>query len=262
VALEEITIELDGRTLGFHHQPGRGPALLFFHGAGNGALHLRALAEALPGRAVFLLDAPGRGLSEGPALGRVSELAALAVAAMAALGEREWIACGHSLGGAVALECGVLGGPGGPCALVLLATGARLRVSPAIFELVRAAIPSGKGAPTAELAFVETGAEALAAIHALDAAIPPESALADWTAADTFDRMGALGEIEVPCLVVTGTRDPLTPEKYGLYLETHLPRAELVRLEGAGHMLPVERAEETARAIGAFVDSLATQAQS
>jgi pimeloyl-ACP methyl ester carboxylesterase len=256
MALEEITVQLEGRKVGLLHKPGRAPALLFFHGAGSGARHLRDLAEALGDREVFLLDAPGRGASEGPALERAADLAAVGIEAMRALVRPAWIACGHSLGGAASLECALRRDPDGPRALVLLATGARLRVQPAIFELVRAAIPEGRGASTAELAFLETSADDLAAVEALDAAIPPRSALADWTAADSFDRMRALEEVTIPCLVVAGTRDPFTPVKYARYLAEHLPRAELELLEGAGHVFPIERSEATARVIDAFVASL------
>jgi pimeloyl-ACP methyl ester carboxylesterase len=256
VALEALTVDVEGRTLGLFHKPGRAPALLFFHGAGSGGRHLSRLAEALGDREVFLLDAPGRGASEGPALERAADLAAVGVAAMRALGRREWIACGHSLGGAVSLECALRDDPAGPRALVLLATGARLRVQPAIFELVRAAIPTGRGASAAKLALLESSAEELRAIEALDAAIPPTSALADWTAADTFDRMSELAQITTPCLVVAGTRDVFTPVKYAQYLAEHLPRAELALLEGAGHVFPFERAEATARLIDAFVARL------
>lgn len=254
--LESITVRVGEQEVGLLHGGGRAPALLFFHGAGHGAAHLRALAEAIPEREVFVLDAPGRGESGGPPLEAVGELAALGAEVMRALGRPEWIACGHSLGGAVALECGL---SPGPKALVLLASGARLRVSPFILERAREALSAGRAAETFEPAYAESDAEALDRIRALDEAIPPRAALADWRAADGFDRMTELGSIELPTLVVTGTEDPLTPEKYARYLAEHLPRAELVRLEGAGHMFPLERPREAAEAIARFVARLSRE---
>jgi len=252
VSLSPLHVRALGRRLGFLHRGGEGPTLVFFHGAGQGARHLEPLAAAVRGLEVMVLDAPGRGESEGPALDRTGELARLAGEAMHALGKTAWIACGHSLGGAVAIECALLPPGRRPRAIALLASGARLRVSPAILEAVSSAAQEGEPMLTPPVAFASPDPARLAAAHALDRAIPPASALADWRAADAFDRMEALAEIDLPALVVTGTDDPLTPEKYARFLADRLPRASLVRLEGAGHMFPFERAEETARHLEAF----------
>jgi pimeloyl-ACP methyl ester carboxylesterase len=80
--------------------------------------------------------------------------------------------------------------------------------------------------------------------------------LADWTAANHFDRMNDVGNIAVPALIITGTADLLTPPKYAEYLHAQIPRSELLVLEGAGHMFTMERAAEVAAAIRLFLSSL------
>ena len=55
--------------------------------------------------------------------------------------------------------------------------------------------------------------------------------------------------IRVPALIVAGTEDALTPVKYAQYLAAHIPDNELHILEGAGHMLVMERAEQLAALI-------------
>ena len=79
---------------------------------------------------------------------------------------------------------------------------------------------------------------------------------ADWRAADSFDRMQDLDKIQVPALIVVGTSDALTPTKYAEHMATHIPDSELHVIEGAGHMLVMERAGEIAGWIQSFVERI------
>ncbi len=56
-----------------------------------------------------------------------------------------------------------------------------------------------------------------------------------------------------PTTILVGTEDRLTPLSHSLRLAAALPHAELVRLEGAGHMLTLERPAEVAGAIGRYI---------
>lgn len=53
-----------------------------------------------------------------------------------------------------------------------------------------------------------------------------------------------LSRIDLPTLVLGGTADILTPPAESRRLAEHIPRAHLVMLERAGHMLMLERADE------------------
>lgn len=59
-----------------------------------------------------------------------------------------------------------------------------------------------------------------------------------------FDLSVDLDAIEVPTLIVVGTRDELTRIDQSRRLDELIPHAELHVFEGAGHMLPWERTEE------------------
>jgi len=78
---------------------------------------------------------------------------------------------------------------------------------------------------------------------------PIETGCNDWKAADSFDRMQDLANIQVPALIVAGTEDALTPAKYAQYLAAQIPDNELHILAGAGHMLVMECAAEIAALI-------------
>jgi len=85
---------------------------------------------------------------------------------------------------------------------------------------------------------------------------PAEVTKGDFTACDTFDVMERLGEIEDPVLILTASDDKMTPLKYGTYMDEHIGNSSMVVIEDAGHLSPMEKPEEVARAIAEFVLSL------
>lgn len=58
-----------------------------------------------------------------------------------------------------------------------------------------------------------------------------------------FDERAGFEDLPVPCVVVVGDRDRLTPPRYAEALAESLPGSRLVVWPGAGHMLMYERRE-------------------
>lgn len=249
--------EVAGRRLGFRQQSGRSPVLICLHGSGDNQHGYDRLVAAMPEQSMIALSAPGRLDSEGPPLGSVAELAALVRAFVDSEVSGDYVVVGHSLGGAVAIEHALAEPPKRLRGIVLLATGARLRVNAAILALFAKLAAAGEASDvdlmpaflrtTVEPSIVDEVAEKLRQT-------PSASGLADWSACNAFDRMGDLHAIGVPALVVSGSADPLTPPKYGEYLHAHIGTSELVMIEGAGHLLPVTHAIEVGHAIERFLD--------
>jgi 3-oxoadipate enol-lactonase len=61
--------------------------------------------------------------------------------------------------------------------------------------------------------------------------------------------LGRLSQIRAPTLVLTGSADRLVPPANSVLLARSIPGARLRVLEGAGHVFPLEREEETVRAL-------------
>jgi pimeloyl-ACP methyl ester carboxylesterase len=85
---------------------------------------------------------------------------------------------------------------------------------------------------------------------------PFESAATDWRAADAFDRMDDVKQVQVPALIIAGTEDRFTPPKYAEYLAANIADNEIHVIQGAGHMLFLERVPEVSQAIEEFMSRL------
>jgi pimeloyl-ACP methyl ester carboxylesterase len=168
--------------------------------------------------------------------------------------EGDYLVVGHSLGGAVAIEHALAFRSERLRGIVLLGSGARLRVLPLILQLFEQASKTGVRPPLPPAVY-EPGVDPalVAAATKAHESTPIDTGAADWRAADRFDRMQDLDGIRVPALIVVGSHDTLTPPKYAKYLASNIPEAELHIIDGAGHMLIMERVPEVARWIEEFV---------
>ena len=239
----------------FHHQgaPEGQRTLVFIHGAGGSHLHwsppqLRRLAKAN----TYALDLPGHGKSEGQGRTSINAYADFVAAFLETLGLEKVTLVGHSMGGATALDF-ALRYPERLAGLVLVGSGARLRVAPAIlngicqdFQAAVRLICDYAFAPDVPEPLKREGRRQIRQVH-------PNVLYGDFAACDTFDVMDRLGEIRCPTLAICGTADRLTPPKYSTYLRDNIPGAQLVLVEGAGHMVMLEQPEAVSQAIADFI---------
>jgi pimeloyl-ACP methyl ester carboxylesterase len=218
--------------------------IVFIHGSGGShklwGAQVKALGESVN---TVAIDLPGHGASDGSGFNRVTDYAESVLDFVDAADVPGPIPCGLSLGGAVVQQL-LIDHPKRFAAGILVGTGARLKVLPAIFEAIEKDYEGFLGMLD-KFAFARaTTAQVKKAIIKDTARCDPFVTYGDFVACNGFDMMEQLSEIQVPVLVVTAEEDKMTPPKYGDFLEAGISGASRAHLVDAGHMMPAEKPEE------------------
>lgn len=240
-------------TQSVHKTPGR-PALVLIHGAGGTHLHWPPPLRRLPGETVYAIDLPGHGKSGGVGRQNIDDYAERILDWLDEMLIDRAILVGHSMGGAIAQTL-ALTAPENLAGLVLVGTGARLRVNDLILKGTR----SEKTFPDTvaqiiEWAFSPDAPEGLtrpARKRMLETR--PTVLHGDFLACNAFDATEFLSSIMMPVLVICGTTDRMTPGKHSRYLASHIPGATFKLIPDAGHMVMLEQPQVVAGAVGEYV---------
>jgi pimeloyl-ACP methyl ester carboxylesterase len=83
---------------------------------------------------------------------------------------------------------------------------------------------------------------------------PPHAGRRQWDAIDGWSSFDRLGEITPPTLIVHGTEDRIIPAANARLLAERIPQAELILLEGAGHLYHSEQPDHADRVVLDFLD--------
>jgi 3-oxoadipate enol-lactonase len=86
--------------------------------------------------------------------------------------------------------------------------------------------------------------------------VPEASYRAMMLALLGFDQRKALADITVPTLVLSGSKDKNAPAPMMAKMSTYIPRATYVELEGAGHLVNLERPKAFNAALDQFLKTI------
>ncbi len=236
----------------------KGQRVMYVHGTGCNTRvwekHMEALADS---HTPVAIDLPGHGQSEGCGFRGAADYSNIAVKLAEFLGWDRFVIAGHSMGGGVAITTAVYN-PEMINGLLLIDTGARLRVHPDILKASKEAAQTGQPIPLdPSWAYAESTPqsvidEVLAQTGDTDLWVT----YGDWVCSDSFDFTSRLKDINVPALGVVGEEDKLTPPKYHRFFQEKMPDCQLAVIKKAGHWTPAEQPEEFSRVIKNFLDSL------
>lgn len=225
--------------------------LVLIHGSGGDHSHWPAALRETQEVGVYALDLPGHGQSKGRGRDRVDDYAEVIAHFVAELGLSNVFLVGHSLGGAIVQTLG-LRAPGWLAGLILVGTGCRLRVAPAILEgLLKdfdksvELICDWAFGPAAWDGLIETGKKVF--LHC-----DPRVMHMDFSACNRFDLTERVSCLKLPTLIVSGSEDKLTPLKYGRFLNKQIHGSRLVEIQGGGHMLALEKPDEFTKTVFQF----------
>jgi 3-oxoadipate enol-lactonase len=248
------------------------PPLVFQHGIGGAARGWRVQLEAFSDRyRTIAWDMPGYGGS--PLLASVS-IATLADALqdfLRQIGAKKPILVGHSIGGMIVQQL-LVQSPDIPAAVVLAQT------SPAFGkpdgdwqkEFIGARLgPLDRGetmvslAPSLvrELVGDDPDIRGMELARDCMAAVPEATYRATMLALLGFDQRGALKNIAVPTLVLSGSKDKNAPAPMMAKMASYIPSATYVELEGVGHLVNLERPATFDAALDSFLKAHAAATQ-
>jgi pimeloyl-ACP methyl ester carboxylesterase len=240
-----------------HEAENTRPPLILIHGAGGFHLSWPPHLRRLRGRTVYALDLNGHGKSAGDGRSTVDEHVRDVLRFMETVGVQSACLAGHSMGGAIAISIAIHH-PGRVDSLVLVSTGAKLRVAPAmldasaqpdLFPQAVEVVIENSFSPHVDLRVRELTKQRMLSI-------PPQTLHADLLACDAFDMLDSLPCISAPTLILCGSEDLMTPPKYSQSLRDRIPGAKLELIPDAGHMLMLEKPDEVQELMEVFLDSL------
>ena len=87
------------------------------------------------------------------------------------------------------------------------------------------------------------------------AAVPEATYRATMLALMGFDLRHALKNIAAPTLVLSGSKDNNAPAPMMAKMASYIPSARYVEIEGAGHLVNLERAEAFNAALDLFLEA-------
>lgn len=227
--------------------------LIFIHGSGNTGLAWHYQTEHFPDSEAISL--PGH--PEGEPCSSIEDYVTWLHQYVLERGYSELVLAGHSMGGAIA-QMYALDYPGDIKGLVLIGTGARLRVMPELLSSLEAGVDQP---PESLRSFVEPlygrvepGVREAVVNKVIE--VGARVQLNDFRCCDKFDIMDRVDGVKAPTLVICGDEDDMTPVKYAQYLASKIGGARLAIIEGATHLAFMEKPAEVNQAIEEFLGSL------
>lgn len=227
--------------------------LVMIHGAGGSSEIWKGPIYSLDEEMnVLALDLPGHGETDGRGYPTISEYAQWLGEILKTLFERPVFLMGHSMGGAIAQEAAIQY-PDILKGIILVATGPRLRVAPMFLEGLRndfeQTVDTMMGyaySPRTSRLIVEEGARIMKAAGST-------AVYNDFLACDQFDSRKDLARINLPCLIICGAEDKLTPPKLSKALNEGVKGSIFKLVPDAGHMVMIEAHGELGGSVREFI---------
>ncbi len=235
------------------------PLAVFVHGAGldHTVWALQSRWLAFHGWNVLAVDLPGHGRSEGPLRPAIGLMADWVLEAIAASGTGSAAVIGHSMGALIALEAAARQ-PGQVSSLVLVGSAATMPVHPDLLAAAQAndhaaidmvnlwgyGYAAGLGGSAAPGVWMVGAGERT--LERAGAGVLYN----DLAACNAYaEGLNSAALVRSPSLLISGSKDQMTPLKSARALAAAIPGAKLIALEEAGHMLLAERPDELLEAL-------------
>ncbi len=229
------------------------PALVLLHGSGGDSSVWTAQIEALSeNHHVIAPDLPGHGQSQGKPAREPQEYANWLKLLTESLKLSSFVLAGHSLGGSIAQQFAHMF-PDSLRGLILIGSGMSFDIPSEYLAMLRqdfdaACTLSSQQAYAAPMptAMLENGRNMLRRNG-------PETLLRDLLFCGDFDSTAWAHTITMPCLVMCGEQDAITPYSLSQQLIHVLPNSILKSIHAAGHMVMQEQPNLFNKEVSLFI---------
>ena len=241
-----------------------GATVMLLHGAGNDHTIWRFVTRRLAARGwpVVAPDLPGHGKSEGPALTSIEDMAGWCLDVADAIGAKELVLIGHSMGSLIAMEAATLA-PQRVTGVALFAAAERMDVHE---DLQSAADRHDGTAADLIVGWTHSGRSRFGhhesagmwmtgvnrrLLERNDASLP-----IDLKATSSWDGAASFASLHIPTLITVSERDRMVPARFGRQLWDTLPNAQLVEVWGGSHASLYDHPEEVVPPLIAWLGTL------
>jgi pimeloyl-ACP methyl ester carboxylesterase len=232
--------------------------IIFIHGSGgNSNIWKHQLNNFDGNSSVVAVDLPSHDQSDNFSELSLDLYVDVIKALVESLNAKKIMLAGHSLGGAV-IQSYYLKYPDKVSALILIGTGARLRVLPSTFDILKKNFQEYLNLSPMGAFYRKTPKEITDYYIQELSKTDKEALYADLSICDKFDVMDKMNLIKIPCLIICGKDDKLTPPKYAMYFNDKIERSELILIDKAGHIVMLEKPDEVNQAIEDFIEKYLT----
>jgi pimeloyl-ACP methyl ester carboxylesterase len=251
----KIACWVNNSNFGTHEQ-----SLIFIHGSGGDhSAWSHQYARLHKYYNILAIDLPGHGRSKGSGESGVGNYCLLVKKLLDSLPLKKIILVGHSLGAAVTLQF-ALNYPQKIEGIVAVGGGMKMPVNPSLLEFL-------KTNPTESVELIckfsvakENRAKFMAPLIKSLTHTRIDVLQGDLLACDKLDLTEELRKISLKALVICGVEDKMTPPEFSRQISEGISGAKLCLIEGAGHMVMMERPEEFNEALNKFALSLSMPA--
>ena len=226
--------------------------LVFIHGAGSSSLSFYYQLQHF--RNSKALDLPGH--PTGRPCPSIEQYLEWVRGFTTARRYKNMVICGHSMGGAISMLY-ALRYPEEVRGIILMGTGARLRVHPDYLQLGKDSVEDKAQWLENQMAYYPgVATDMVQSLKRRSVEIGPSVEVNDLMACDEFDVMNEIENISLPTLVICGDQDTMTPVKYADYMADRIPGAKKVIVPGASHFVQLQKYKQVNTSIEEFMGSL------
>jgi len=253
---KENKINLNGIDL-FYKVAGKGRPIIILHGWGGSSFSWMRIIDEMAGKGFQLIipDLPGFGKTKAPdSIWGVSDYANFVADFIKEIGAKDFVIMGHSFGGGIALK---LSGEKKIGEKVIFCDAAIIREERLSFrqKISKNASRIGKRIISQECfayKFFEKITYFVSGTYDYYSANPLMKDIFRKVISEDLSHL--LEKVTVPCLIIWGENDKITPTEDGILFNKKIKNSELKIIEGAGHNPHKTHSEKVAEAIISFLN--------